>query len=143
MLATASMLLCAQCFAFDEDGYFSGMTVEQAKQRAKSVGLRMLGEPVDGTSVPIGTGRPPAPFNVNVAFCKNVLFFYSRHVDVDADYAPTLRVLLKRYGQPNRVESNEKMMEVGGRFYQEVTMTWLHGADRIALSLTPQVLDTD
>lgn len=75
----------------------------------------------------------------NFSFCQGQMFFYTRQVNVDSDYAPLLRTLLERYGQP-KIESKE-VSGAEKHFFYQVQMRWMDRDDEIELNLTPQKLD--
>lgn len=138
VLALVMMLATSQSFAFKVDGYFTGMTLKQFKHAVQSNGLAVFGGK-DGVNYGIvepGTIK----FRGNVAFCKGALFFYSRQVNFDSDYAPLLNKLLKQYGQPKLVESKQVEFGSAHHFIYNIVMTWRHGKDTINLSLTPKML---
>ena len=140
ILAMLMMFAATHAFAFKADGYSTGMTLQQFEQAVRANGLAVIGgeDKVNYDITEPGTLH----LRGNVAFCKGALFFYTRPVAFDSDYAPLLATLLKKYGQPSSVQSKQSEFGSEHHFIYTVVMKWQHGVDTIELDLTPQVLNS-
>ncbi len=119
--------------AFNENGFYSGMSREQVIAAVQRFGFT-LGE-IEGTLVNRETLEM---FN----FCGNGLISYLRNINFDADYIPALQTLIEKNGQPEIVRVIQSPWSgPGGGYVQGVEMLWYRGKDRIRLSFSPKAWD--
>lgn len=138
--------------AFEADGLQSGMTPGDVSDQLKRSGyvlryeLRQLGDRGANGALSAGafwedkTGKPDFSMKVyNMMFCHDKLVRLSYGIDFDADYYSYFVANLKLYGQPSASEAREAQWSgPGGGFLRQITITWTHDGDRIALSFSPE-----
>lgn len=125
--------------AFDVDGFHSGMTREQLSVSAKELGLEVKEvSPVSWVIGKFAENRIDGSFS----FCDKSLVSYSRDLDFDIDYVPTLRSLIQKYGQPKRILSEQMPWSgPGGGSFNNVEILWYKDDDRFTLSFSPEERD--
>jgi len=86
------------------------------------------------------TGKPDFSLKVyNMVFCHDKLVRLSYGIDFDADYYSYFSANLKLYGQPSASEAREVQWSgPGGGFLRNISITWTHDGDSIALSFSPE-----
>lgn len=128
--------MTSNALAFNVDGFFTGMTLNQLKAEAHDRGLDVWQGPYQNWEL---GKRAQAEIDGGFVFCRGGLVIYMHSVSFDEDYVPLLRSLIAANGQPRRVETKASFTE--GVYMHEVVMAWYRKSDRIELSFTPEVRD--
>jgi hypothetical protein len=145
-LATALMTASASttsAFAFNAEGFQTGMTFAQVATIVQARGLTLRNGPpgygaaafrIDQSGSPDMSG----PF-ISMFFCEGRLASFSHNVDPDTDYIPMLKNILDQHGNPGRVTvETQPWSGPGGGYVSSSNMYWYFGDDRITLSFTPE-----
>lgn len=132
-------LLAMKAYAFDVDGFRSGITKEQLSAEAMNRGLEVKEGPYGNWFIgKFSESRIDGTF----LFCGKSLVSYNRSIDFDVDYVPTLNSLIEKHGQPRSVRVTPiPWSGPGGGNVKVVKMAWYVANEKIVLSLTPEGRD--
>jgi hypothetical protein len=140
--AIAAMLLIASsaASAFDVDGFHSGMTPADVAAIAQRQGA----EAWEYQPGMWATGiRSQYRIDGTFSFCASTgLVSYSRSLDPDADYLPTVERTLSALGQPKVTVRRGPNPGPGGGDVQSIDLLWAHDrTSEILISLIPEGRD--
>lgn len=138
------MLIGSHAYAFNEDGYSSGMSIEELRAAVSGKGYQFLLKEDQGTAFGGIKGSDNKVIDIGPVFtlCGNKMVNYSHNLDFDKDFTVQLDTILRTYGQPTKTEV--KRMPVYGKantFVTHVSMIWYTKGDRISLSFAPEHRD--
>ncbi len=116
--------------AFYFDGFWSGMSAEQAVSVASARGL-MAQAGVDGYLY-LGAVNPPRVLS-KIGFCGNILVSYTRNILSDMDYARVLAGIFGAYGPPAKMQFGGDVEPgiASGAFRAMGYTLWAKGTDRV------------
>ncbi len=139
MIATASM----SAFAFDVDGFRTGMSVNEVATSVRSQGWvlgannMIAGVYAEAHYGPDGKVTALGP--ANFSFCNGRLIAYIRELDFDTEYVPKLREMVGRYGSKPTIEVRQQAWSgPGGGYISTVANQWSIGRERIELAFVPE-----
>jgi hypothetical protein len=139
LLIIELLLVTGSSYAFNADGFYSGMTHKQFTAEARNRGLETKEGPNGNWLIgKFSDYRIDGTF----FFCGDALMLYNRSVDFDVDYIPTLNSFIEKFGQPRSTRTTiNPWYGPGGGDVQSVEMLWFSSNDRITLSFSPEGRD--
>jgi hypothetical protein len=145
-LIVLSCLSTFTCFAFESNGFKTGMSIEMAKQSISTKGMNVRGLVIDGRTnntngfeqLAFYKGADKTDWGGVVAFCNDKLYFYSHSLDFDLDFANALEKMLDQYGPPTSVRSYRSDYYDKPLFKSQIDFVWKKGDDEIRATVLPE-----
>lgn len=139
-------LLSGSAFAFDEDGFRTGMSLPEVKQHLPK-NLLLDNKPFrlsSGTEFYFVSSKSrknsPIPPIREFTFCNGLLTGFTKESSNAQDYPSLMRSLLERYGQPIKIETTDKALTTDDRERQlAIGVTWQPQPDQIYLGFLPSM----
>jgi hypothetical protein len=151
-IATAALLVIVwalipngNALAFDEDGFRTGMTLEQVKKQLPK-GVRLKGPPSR-----LGSGReayflPHEPLEKSATFRYGVFTFchgeltgvMKEYHSVD-DFLRLMKKLLVQYGPPNKIEATDEIAITSAQSDLALTFRWSALPETVNLTYVPHL----
>jgi hypothetical protein len=134
MLFVASMLT-GSAYAFDEDGFRSGMTLDEVKAKLPK-GIRLEGKPVrfkGGATLYYVDGyyREDHLKLFHFTFCDDSLIAVTKIGANAQEFGRMMKRLIERYEQPSTIEASEDIAENDATVF----VKWMRFPDTIQLVL--------
>ncbi|QIX18328.1 hypothetical protein [Burkholderia multivorans] len=139
VVATASV----SAYAFDVDGFRTGMSVDEVANIVRGKGWTLSADNTDaGIYVEAHYGQDGKVTELgpaNFSFCNRRLVAYIRELDFDAEYVSQLREMIGRYGNQPSIEVRRQAWNgPGGGYISTVAAKWSVGRERVEIAFEPE-----
>jgi hypothetical protein len=129
-------------FAFNVDGFFSGMTIPQLAAYANTLGLTATHSEVDPNPGSWDLVSSSGEIVDSFDFCGGGMSRYVHPVSFDIEYAKVLAELLSSYGQPTVLISRSPLIYDLSSTMPLVIDKWKVSDEVVQLTFTPELHDS-
>jgi len=144
-LLLAASALVGNVYAFDEDGFRSGMPLDEVKKQLPK-GVRLEGPPsrlLSGMETYYLRQEPlekTTTFRYGAfTFCYGELSGVMKEYFSVQDFLRLLKKSILRYGQPSKIEATDWIVITLGQSDLAINLTWIALPERINLSYVPHL----